>query len=245
MIGRLSDIIFDVPDVARMSEFYHALTGWPVTSLDDDWASLTVPDGRKVSLQAAPDHVPPAWPDPDHPAQLHLDLLTHDIEAAADRAVGLGATRLGGVDTGGSRWVTLADPAGHPVDLCYRNGAGDGVAAPMELYGVCIDTDDIKTLSRFYGELLGLPLAYESDDAAMIKGETDAVYFQQIARYVPPQWPDPAHPQQGHLDVQVDDIDAAEQRVLVIGATRLRGGNDGFRVYADPAGHPFCLIFDE
>ena len=50
MIGRLSDIIFDVPDVARMSEFYHALTGWPVTSLDDDWASLTVPDGRKVSL---------------------------------------------------------------------------------------------------------------------------------------------------------------------------------------------------
>ena len=55
------------------------------------------------------------------------------------------------------------------------------------------------------------------------------------------QWPDPARPQQAHLDIMVDDLDAGEQRALALGATRLNGGGETFRVFADPAGHPFCL----
>jgi hypothetical protein len=43
-----------------------------------------------------------------------------------------------------------------------------------------------------------------------------------------------------HFDVMVDDVEAAEPRVLALGARRLPGGDS--RVYADPAGHPFCLI---
>jgi hypothetical protein len=45
-----------------------------------------------------------------------------------------------------------------------------------------------------------------------------------------------------HVDVLVDDIDAGEAKVLALGATRLPGEGRGFRVYADPAGHPFCLV---
>jgi Glyoxalase-like domain len=66
--------------------------------------------------------------------------------------------------------------------------------------------------------------------------------FQLAPDFQPPQWPDPGRPQQMHFDVMVDDIDAAEPRVLALGARRLAGGDGGSRVYADPAGHPFCLI---
>ncbi|MGC4942757.1 VOC family protein [Kribbella sp. DT2] len=55
-----------------------------------------------------------------------------------------------------------------------------------------------------------------------------------------PRWPDPAYPQQLHLDVVVPDLEAAEADVLAHGATKLRDSGE-FRVYADPAGHPFCL----
>jgi hypothetical protein len=64
----------------------------------------------------------------------------------------------------------------------------------------------------------------------------------------PPRWPDPAFPQQLHLDIEVDDIAEAEPPVLALGATLLVGGggtNSGFRVYADPAGHPFCLVWGQ
>jgi hypothetical protein len=69
--------------------------------------------------------------------------------------------------------------------------------------------------------------------------------FQRADRYEPPRWADPGHPQQEPLDIRVDDVDAAEQAVLTLGATRPPADHeDGFRVFADPAGHPFCLVHD-
>jgi len=65
--------------------------------------------------------------------------------------------------------------------------------------------------------------------------------FQHAPDHQPPRWPDPAFPQQFHIDVMVDDMDEAETKVLALGATRLPGEGSTFRVYADPAGHPFCL----
>ena len=74
--------------------------------------------------------------------------------------------------------------------------------------------------------------------------------FQAVADHRPPDWPDGDPPQQLHIDVTVDDVDAADARVLAIGATKhaVQPGEaeeDGnFRVYLDPAGHPFCLCWD-
>ncbi len=80
---------------------------------------------------------------------------------------------------------------------------------------------------------------------AMI-GEDGAmpVMFQQVTPYHAPRWPDPAYPQQVHLDVTVDDVDAAEAAVLKLGATSLSFGGVNWRVYSDPAGKPFCLCWD-
>ena len=111
----------------------------------------------------------------------------------------------------------------------------------MGLFAVTIDAPDAAALARFYADLLGMEVAYEGPEGALIAGDGKSLMFQQVSDYNPPQWPDPAHPQQAHLDIIVDDLDAAEARALELGATRLEAGGDQFRVYADPAGHPFCL----
>ena len=68
--------------------------------------------------------------------------------------------------------------------------------------------------------------------------------FQRVADWTPPVWGDPTHPQHLHLDIRVEDVDAAERALLALGATRLPGELDGhYRVFADPIGHPFCLVY--
>jgi catechol-2,3-dioxygenase len=235
MIGTLKTIVIDAPDIAGLSAFYQRLAGWTQQYADDEWVTMTTDDGWRIGLQSAPDHVPPRWPDPAYPQQAHLDLRVPDIEAGAARAVELGATLLRRNET----WHTLADPAGHPFDLCLN--ADD---PKTTLMGVMLDCPDAKALSAFYSELLGKPVTYQGEGTAMIGQDGDRpVLFQQVETYNPPQWPDPAHPQQFHLDVMVDDIEAGEKAALAIGATRLPGVGDNWRVYADPVGKPFCLLW--
>ncbi|MDQ1654783.1 MAG: hypothetical protein QOI35_3983, partial [Cryptosporangiaceae bacterium] len=197
------------------------------------WITLRAPDGQEVAFQRAPGHAAPQWPGQERPQQFHLDLTVGDHEAAAERAVGLGATRL----ADGASWITLADPAGHPFDLCQRDDAGPG----MGLFAVTVDAPDASALAHFYADLLGMEVTYDGAEGALIAGEGKSVMFQQISGYSAPRWPDPAHPQQMHLDIIVEDLGAGEARALELGASRLDGGGERFRVFADPAGHPFCL----
>src|SRR5829696_635444 len=73
--------------------------------------------------------------------------------------------------------------------------------------------------------------------------------FQRVDDWVPPQWPDPSRPQQLHVDIRVDDVEEAEARVIELGARRAPASPEtpetpetGYRVFLDPAGHPFCLV---
>ena len=111
------------------------------------------------------------------------------------------------------------------------------------LRSVVIDGPDIGVLADFYSELLGLKVAHRDDHWITLGSTEPRVCLQLAPDFVPPSWPEPSRPQQFHLDVAVDDIDIAEAQVLALGATRLPGGGGDFRVYADPAGHPFCLVF--
>lgn len=111
-----------------------------------------------------------------------------------------------------------------------------------QLSSVVLDCRDPHALARFYSELLGLPIIRVDGDWVDIgDGRTSRLSFQHAPDHHPPRWPDPQFPQQVHLDIRVDDIAEAEPKVLALGATRLPGQESGFRVYADPAGHPFCL----
>ncbi len=234
--ARLDLAIFDAADIDKVGSFYAELTGWDVVRQDPDRFGVRSPDGQEIEFQRAPDHVPPRWPGQEHPQQFHLDLQTDDPRAQAERAVGLGATRL----AEGPTWITLADPAGHPFDLCQAADVGP----VMRLFAVTIDAPDASALARFYADLTGMEVTYDGPEGALISADGRNVLFQQISDYNPPRWPDPAYPQQFHLDVTVDDIDAAERATLAVGATRLPGEGVNWRVYADPAGHPFCLCWD-
>jgi catechol 2,3-dioxygenase-like lactoylglutathione lyase family enzyme len=109
------------------------------------------------------------------------------------------------------------------------------------LHHVVIDCPDPAGLAAFYSELLGQPVTYRSEDWVVVakNDTTSGIAFQLAPDHQPPQWLDPARPQQFHLDVMVDDVNAARPRVLELGAQMLSAESN---VYADPAGHPFCLI---
>ncbi len=232
--GRLGAVVFDAPDVAASASFWQALTGAETEqAYGEDWVRLRTLDGWTLDFQPAPDLVPPSWPGQARPQQLHLDLRVPDVAAAVARAVGLGATVL----RENPEWTTLADPAGHPFDLCHAP-EDDG----LSVMGVMLDVPDASAAAAFWSRLLGDPVVHDADGMAMLGGE-QAVLFQQVEGYNAPRWPDHAHPQQLHLDLAVGprSLDDAEAVALAAGAERLPGGEDTFRVFADPAGHPFCL----
>ncbi|MEV6304331.1 VOC family protein [Actinoplanes sp. NPDC051861] len=236
MIGTLRTVVLDAPDVRRLAAFYAALGGWSERYADDEWITMGTPDGWRIAFQRSPDHVPPRWPDPAHPQQFHLDLRVPDLREGSSKAVGLGARLLRENES----WYTLADPAGHPFDLCLFPANPEPT-----VMGVMLDCPDAGELSAFYAELLGKAVTYEGEGMAMI-GEEGAqpVMFQQVSDYQAPRWPDPAYPQQFHLDVTVEDIEVAEPAALKIGASSLGVAGENWRVYADPAGKPFCLCWD-
>jgi catechol-2,3-dioxygenase len=234
-VSVLDIAIFDAADIEKEGAFYAELTGWDVVRQDAERFGLRAPNGQEIEFQRAPDHVAPQWPGQERPQQFHLDLQVADPSAQVERAIGLGATHL----RDGATWITMADPAGHPFDLCQKEGVG----SVMDLFAVTIDAPDASALARFYGELTGMDVAYDGPEGAMLAADGRYVMFQQIGDdYVPPRWPDPAYPQQAHLDLAARDMDAAEAEALTLGATRLEGGGKSFRVFADPAGHPFCFV---
>ena len=109
-----------------------------------------------------------------------------------------------------------------------------------------VDCPDPRSLAAFYAAVLGMGVNEDDEDWVVIGVEPGQrqLAFQRVEQWVPPQWPDPDHPQQLHLDIRVTDVDEAEQAVIALGARRVHGpGEAGFRVFVDPVGHPFCLVF--
>jgi catechol 2,3-dioxygenase-like lactoylglutathione lyase family enzyme len=114
------------------------------------------------------------------------------------------------------------------------------------MHHVIIDCPDPAALASFYSELIGQPVTYRSADFVVIAANdrTSGLAFQLAPGNREPTWPDGTVPQQSHVDVMVDDLDVATERVLAIGARRLEPSapEQHAYVFADPAGHPFCLI---
>ncbi|QLQ09611.1 MAG: VOC family protein [Nocardioidaceae bacterium] len=103
------------------------------------------------------------------------------------------------------------------------------------------DCPDPDKLADFYANILEWETTIE-EEWVEIHGEGMRISFQKVEDYQPPVWPGQVHPQQLHLDVVVDNLDTAESAVLELGATKHEHQpGTSFRVFLDPAGHPFCL----
>lgn len=131
-----------------------------------------------------------------------------------------------------------------------------------ELRQTAFDTTDARALAEFWRQLLGL--RYRPGDEVPASGPDEhgqswlvlhdeagrpVLAFQQVAELPAATWPDGPVPQQAHLDLAVPDrdhLDAQHERATGLGARLLRDEADdpeeALRVYADPAGHPFCIF---
>ncbi len=120
-------------------------------------------------------------------------------------------------------------------------------AAPF-VNQIVFDCPDARTLGAFWAELLGGRITDDStEDWVDVEGAGVPLGFQRVADYTAPTWPDGVS-QQAHLDLTVSDPMTGHDTVIALGARTLDpvdppqlGENRSFRVYTDPAGHPFCL----
>ncbi len=107
------------------------------------------------------------------------------------------------------------------------------------IHHLILDAADPQGSAAFWSALLGQPITYDDGDFVVVSADeqTSGIAFQRAPEHVEPTWPDPIIGQQMHVDVAVDDPELARAQVLALGARQLEDD-----VYADPAGHPFCLI---
>jgi catechol-2,3-dioxygenase len=117
---------------------------------------------------------------------------------------------------------------------------------------VVLDTTDARALAEFYRRLLGFSYRPGDDDDWVVLNDasgTPRLAFQQVESLPPPTWPDGPRPQMLHLDLTVEtvaELDEQHERATSLGARLLADHVDDpeepLRVYADPAGHPFCIF---
>ncbi|MGN6608279.1 MAG: VOC family protein [Jatrophihabitans sp.] len=124
----------------------------------------------------------------------------------------------------------------------------------VELAGFVLGSPDPARLARFYRDLLGWTIKAEDPTWVALRSPDAArptLAVQLETEHRPPTWPTVADHQQmqAHLDLRVDDLDAACRLAESLGAVRADvqpniDGADGETVvvHLDPDGHPFCLF---
>lgn len=240
----IDNVVIGCPGNSRTTaDFYAQLLQMQV--IREDWLMIAKdPDAEpRIAFDddIDPDHVA-AWGDPDRPSQLHLELPTSDLSSATQLAARLGADPL----EQRQNVAIFRDPAGHPFYLYADvDDGGTNSPHPLSVIGrVVIDCSSPRLLADFYASFLDMPERLLDTPERVVIGRVDgrlpALGFQR-SQSAPPRWPDPAFPQQMHLDIWVDDQNAAHDHVIQAGAIELPGRGGSCPVYADPWGHPFCI----
>jgi len=112
---------------------------------------------------------------------------------------------------------------------------------------VVLDAADVGEVSTFWAALLdGRAVTGDERFHCVVDGDGHWVIgVQHAPDHIPPDWPSGA-PQQAHLDLHVAEFAPAHDQAIELGAVLLQPADDldspdGYQVYADPAGHPFCI----
>jgi hypothetical protein len=109
---------------------------------------------------------------------------------------------------------------------------------PARLVGISLDCPEPQRLADFYLALLGGRQMWAKESSVAIEVPGAVLVAQKVDGYVPPDWPGTAIV---HLDLTADDLGAAGEWAVALGATLPEQPDPRWRVLLDPAGHPFCL----
>jgi predicted enzyme related to lactoylglutathione lyase len=249
----IGDISIDCKNPEQTRGFYSKLFGWEERTMYN-CPAVIADNGLVILFMGCDfDYIPPVWPEElgAQQKQMHLDFLVDDVSAAVDKAIKLGATKPE-TQYGGTTCVTLQDPEGHPFCLIQRqsNKSEFDLYFEQKGYGVLpipsvnIDCPDTKKLREFYAELTEWDRDFHW--TALVADNGLVVHFMQSDfDYVPPVWPEEPEKQhkQMHFNFQVDDLPAAVDEAVRLGATKAKSqyGGEYFVTLFDPDGHPFCL----
>jgi hypothetical protein len=113
---------------------------------------------------------------------------------------------------------------------------------------VVFDAAELEPESTFWAGVLDGTVDAEDDWHMVNVDGAPRIGVQLAPDHVPPDWPGGEPKQQIHLDLWVEDFPSSHEHVMSLGARVLQeaepeGDGDNFQVYADPAGHPFCLVW--
>jgi catechol 2,3-dioxygenase-like lactoylglutathione lyase family enzyme len=112
---RLGSVSLDCADPRSLADFWSTLLGGEIAYQSDNVVAVQL-DGMWLTAITVENYVPPTWPGDDSPKQIHLDLAVKDLAAAAEEALGLGATRCE-IQPDPDTYLVFLDPAGHPFCL--------------------------------------------------------------------------------------------------------------------------------
>ena len=113
----------------------------------------------------------------------------------------------------------------------------------LRLSSVTVNCQDVEPLANFYADITGGTITFCRGGWATVVTRGGRIDIQAVEGYERPQWPGGSGTSLLHLDFLVDDLEDAEQRVVRAGAVKFdfQPNSEHCLVFADPAGHPFCL----
>ncbi|MDN5851759.1 MAG: VOC family protein [Actinomycetia bacterium] len=113
----------------------------------------------------------------------------------------------------------------------------------FRIAAINLECTDPSALAHFWAQVLDGEVAVETPAFCAVKVADLFIGAVHVDGYQPPTWPSGDRPQQMHLDLAVDDLDATEATAIRLGAAKseYQPSPGRSRVLRDPAGHPFCL----
>ena len=112
---------------------------------------------------------------------------------------------------------------------------------------IVLDAADLESESHFWAKVLNARVLRDDDWHSIVDDTYEwRMGIQLNPNHVRPEWPTGNQQQQIHIDLHVEDPHGSHNELMAAGATVLEestslDSDNGHRVYADPAGHPFCM----